>query len=145
MENSKLRLVHPFQCWCLLGRGIHKHYRLIDLFKAIKEKNRYNNQRTKCFCPKCDENGYVITGELSTTKLKHFIQSELSQQRKEIVEWSKQLIGKHNARILNEFQKQGTTEMPFIAYDERVCLIPAITIAMEETDDDIITKLSEEK
>lgn len=69
----------------------------------------------------------------------------LSQQRKEIVEWSKQLIGKHNARILNEFQKQGTTEMPFIAYDERVCLIPAITIAMEETDDDIITKLSEEK
>lgn len=71
-----------------------------------------------------------------------FIQSELSQQRKEIVEWSKQLIGKHNARILNEFQKQGTTEMPFIAYDERVCLIPAITIAMEETDDDIITKLS---
>ena len=93
----------------------------------------------------CDENGYVITGELRTTKLKHFIQSELSQERKEIVEWSKQLIGKHNARILNEFQKQGTTEMPFIAYDERVCLIPAITIAMEETDDDIITKLSEEK
>ena len=77
--------------------------------------------------------------------VKSFIESELSQQRKEIVEWSKQLIGKHNARILNEFQKQGTTEMPFIAYDERVCLIPAITIAMEETDDDIITKLSEEK
>lgn len=67
----------------------------------------------------------------------------LAQQRKEIVEWSKELIGKHNARILNEFQKQGTAEMPLIAYDERICLIPAITIAMEETDADIITKLSE--
>lgn len=40
-------------------------------------------------------------------------------------------IGKHNANILNEFQKQGTAEMPIIAYDERVCLIPAIEKAME--------------
>lgn len=52
--KAKLRLMHPFQCWCLYGRGIHKHFKLIDLFKAIKEKNRYNNQRTKCFCPRCD-------------------------------------------------------------------------------------------
>lgn len=40
-------------------------------------------------------------------------------------------IGKHNANILNEFQNQGTAEMPFIAYDERICLVPAITKAME--------------
>jgi len=40
-------------------------------------------------------------------------------------------IGKHNANILNEFQNQGTPDMPFIAYDERVCLIPAIEKAME--------------
>ncbi len=70
------------------------------------------------------------------------IETLFAQQKKEIVEWSKELIGKHNARILNEFQKQGTAEMPLIAYDERICLIPAITIAMEETDSDIITKLS---
>ena len=86
-----------------------------------------------------------VTMKNTYIDLKSFVRKTISQQRKEIVEWSKQLIGKHNARILNEFQKQGTTEMPFIAYDERVCLIPAITIAMEETDDDIITKLSEEK
>jgi len=45
----------------------------------------------------------------------------------------KEIIGKHNARILNQFQLQGTSEMPFIAYDERVCLIPAMTKATEET------------
>lgn len=41
-------------------------------------------------------------------------------------------IGKHNANILNKFQQQGTADMPMIAYDERVCLIPAIKKAMEE-------------
>jgi len=40
-------------------------------------------------------------------------------------------ISKYNACILNEFQKQGTSDMPFIAYDERVCLKPAIIKAME--------------
>lgn len=92
-----------------------------------------------------DFNGRESFAEFCVTNLKPYIQQELSQQRKEMVEWSKQLIGKHNARILNEFQKQGKKDMPFIAYDERICLIPAITIAMEETDADIITKLSEEK
>lgn len=82
---------------------------------------------------------------MSKSEAKRRLDDILLQQRKEIVEWSKQLIGKHNARILNEFQKQGTTEMPFIAYDERVCLIPAIALAMKETDDDIITKLSSEE
>lgn len=45
----------------------------------------------------------------------------------------KELIGKHNARILNNFQSQGTPEMPIIAYDERVCLIPAIDISTKQT------------
>lgn len=45
----------------------------------------------------------------------------------------KELIGKHNARILNNFQLQGTPEMPMVAYDERVCLIPAIDIATKQT------------
>lgn len=79
---------------------------------------------------------------MSKSEAKRRLDDILLQQRKEIVEWSKQLIAKHNARILNEFQNQGTADMPFIAYDERVCLIPAITLAMEETDEDIITKLS---
>lgn len=45
----------------------------------------------------------------------------------------KKIIGKHNARILNEFQLQGKPDMPLIAYDERICLIPAIIKATEET------------
>lgn len=98
-----------------------------DLFGEI-------NEWGYCDCESCND---------KIQKIKDFIQTLLSQQRKEIVEWSKELIRKHNARILNEFQKQGTADMPFIAYDERICLIPAITIAMKETDDDIITKLSE--
>lgn len=53
-DSCKLRLVHPFQCWCLSARGLHKHFKLKDYFKALKEKNRYANQRTKCYCPKCD-------------------------------------------------------------------------------------------
>jgi len=40
-------------------------------------------------------------------------------------------ICRYNAIILNEFQNQGTTDMPVIAYDEKVCLIPAIDYAMK--------------
>ena len=43
-------------------------------------------------------------------------------------------ISKHNAMILNEFQNQGKPDMPIIAYDERVCLIPAITRVMKSYD-----------
>ncbi len=53
--------------------------------------------------------------------------------REEMAEETRSLIEKHNARILNEFQAQGTPNMPMIAYDERVCLIPAMTKATEET------------
>ena len=45
----------------------------------------------------------------------------------------KKLIREHNARILNEFQLQGTADMPIIAYDERVCLKPAMEKATKET------------
>lgn len=45
--------------------------------------------------------------------------------------YTKEDIGRHNANILNEFQLQGTADIPMIAYDERVCLIPAIKKAME--------------
>ncbi len=44
--------------------------------------------------------------------------------------YTREDIGRHNANILNEFQKQGTETMPFIAYDERICLIPALESAM---------------
>ena len=44
--------------------------------------------------------------------------------------YTKEDIIKYNAEILNQFQQQGTAEMPMIAYDERVCLIPAIEEAM---------------
>lgn len=54
MNKAKIRLLHPFQCWCLNGRGIHKHFKLSDFFIARKECLRYNNQKTKCFCPQCD-------------------------------------------------------------------------------------------
>jgi len=45
--------------------------------------------------------------------------------------YTREDITKHNANILNEFQLQGTPEMPIIAYDERICLLPAIDKAMK--------------
>lgn len=44
--------------------------------------------------------------------------------------YTREDIGKYNANILNAFQSQGTSDMPIIAYDERVCLIPALEKAM---------------
>lgn len=54
MSKAKLRLIMPFSCWCLKGRGIHKHYKIPEIIKAREELKRYNNQGTKCFCPCCD-------------------------------------------------------------------------------------------
>jgi len=48
--------------------------------------------------------------------------------------YTREDIGKYNAHILNEFQNQGTPEMPFVDYDERVCLVPAIKKAMDLLD-----------
>lgn len=47
--------------------------------------------------------------------------------------YTKEDISKYNAEILNQFQLQGTADIPMIAYDERVCLIPAIEKAMKLT------------
>lgn len=47
------------------------------------------------------------------------------------------ILAKHNARILNSFQLQGNPNLPLIAYDERVCLIPAMEIATQETLEDL--------
>lgn len=55
---------------------------------------------------------------------------------------AEKIISEHNARILNEFQKQGTADMPLIAYDERVCLVPAIQIATKETKSSLTNLLS---
>jgi hypothetical protein len=45
MEKSqkkvRLRLLMPFQCWCLSGEEIHKHFKLLDFFKAKYEKKNY--------------------------------------------------------------------------------------------------------
>jgi hypothetical protein len=54
MSKAKINLLIATQTWCVSGRGLHKHYKFFNFIKAIKEKNRYNKQRTKCFCPKCD-------------------------------------------------------------------------------------------
>lgn len=59
----------------------------------------------------------------------NYVRSLREADRKRIVDE----IAKHNARILNHFQLQGTPEMPMIAYDERVCLVPAIEAATKET------------
>jgi hypothetical protein len=48
--------------------------------------------------------------------------------------YTKKDIAKYNANILNQFQLQGTSEMPFVAYDERICLVPAIEKAMDLLD-----------
>lgn len=53
-NRAKIRLIMPFQGWCVDGRGFHKHFPILSLIKAIQAKNKYNNQGTKCFCPKCD-------------------------------------------------------------------------------------------
>lgn len=76
------------------------------------------------------ESGKYENRELGLQAWLSFISNLLAEQRKKAVE---RVIGKHNARILNHFQLQSTSDMPMIAYDERVCLIPAIKKATEET------------
>lgn len=77
--------------------------------------------------------GINYTGEKdwALNKIKSLLSQSEQRVRKEMVE----VLGKHNARILNYFQQQGTPDMPMIAYDERVCLIPAIKKATHETCD----------
>lgn len=60
-------------------------------------------------------------------------QSGIDKPQRVSLDTFKEIVGQHNARILNQFQLQGTADMPIIAYDERVCLVPAIEIATKET------------
>jgi len=84
-----------------------------------------------------DIDGYIeyveFYGESFDIMMREALTSAIraAEERKE-GEW-REILGKHNARILNEFQKQGKPDMPFIAHDERICLIPAIEIATKET------------
>lgn len=64
------------------------------------------------------------------TKIVHLREQQAITSERERTE---KLISEHNTRILNAFQLQGNSEMPIIAYDERICLIPAIKIATKET------------
>lgn len=78
----------------------------------------------------CDE---LLRSGTNAEQVKDFIRTVREEAQREVLEEVKEIISKHNARILNQFQQQGTPEMPIIAYDERVCLIPAMTKATEET------------
>jgi len=77
--------------------------------------------------PSLEDRVEIIFKEFST------LLSKEKQWKDEMAGKIEEVISKHNARILNEFQKQGTPDMPFIAYDERICLIPAMRIATDET------------
>lgn len=74
---------------------------------------------------------WIIENKLG--EVKEFIRYLLSLQATQEREGIERIINEHNGRILNEFQLQGTADMPIIAYDERVCLKPAMKIATEET------------
>lgn len=53
-NRAKIRMLHPFQGWCVDGRGYHKHFGLFELATALKEMKKFNNQSTKIYCPHCD-------------------------------------------------------------------------------------------
>jgi len=70
MKNkAKLILVNPFKArywhlgtkgihkfyWLLKGRGIQERFKILDLYKAVKTRNKYNNQGTWCYCNNCDK------------------------------------------------------------------------------------------
>lgn len=52
--KAKIRLMMPFQGWCVSARGFHEHFSIWQYHLAKYAKRRYNTQRTKCFCPICD-------------------------------------------------------------------------------------------
>lgn len=75
-------------------------------------------------------------------KLETFLQSQLSTLLDEIEKENQKLIGRHNARILNQFQLEMKPDIPLVAYDERVALIPAIIKIAEETKEDNLSSLN---
>lgn len=68
-NKAKLILVHPFKSrywhlgtkgirklyWLLKARGIQERFKIFDLHKALKTKNKYNKQGTWCYCENCDK------------------------------------------------------------------------------------------
>lgn len=88
--------------------------------KEFDEAVKKQNNEGSPYWPDWDS----VKSFISTT-----IEKSLEEQRGRF----EKILGEHNNRILNEFQLQGKSDMPFIAYDERVCLVPAMTIATKET------------
>lgn len=71
-------------------------------------------------------------GKLSIITLKGNKKKMRNKLIKMLGGFTKEDISAYNASILNHFQLQGTPTMPLIAYDERICLIPAIEKAMND-------------
>lgn len=83
-------------------------------------------EHTKKDCPH-----YTFSAE------KSFLRSKLlelqAETEKRVSGEIKDILAKHNARILNEFQLQMKPDMPLVWFDERIVLIPAMDIATKET------------
>ena len=82
------------------------------------------------------DHGIIKNGDFTggiVKKVRSLLDSRYQEGVKAERERLKEIISSHNARIMNQFQLQGTPDMPIIAYDERVCLLPAITKATVET------------
>lgn len=60
--TATMRILLPFQGWCVEARGLHEHYKLAEFLKARKRRNSYNNQTCFIFCPQCDNE---LTGSKS--------------------------------------------------------------------------------
>lgn len=79
------------------------------------------------------EDGKYLKASEFTRELKSLVKSQIKSVEDKVRGEMENVISKHNARILNEFQLKGKPALPFITYDERVCLIPAMEIATKET------------
>lgn len=83
--------------------------------------------------PEAYGKGFADGRNAPSESLERVIAEAIAKERERWVKLAEGIISKHNARILNQFQLQGTKDMPMIAYDERVCLVPAMEIATKDT------------
>ena len=121
---------------------------MLNIQKFLEETDREFEKRP--FVNGLDE----IFGDLSEKKrsllikeyenIKSFYHTNRRALLEEVEREAREIVEKHNVRILNEFQLQGKPDMPMIAYDERVCLIPAMKKATEETLSSLASHLREE-
>jgi hypothetical protein len=106
-----------------------------DFDRYVKENPVVGTQETwrKRFDKESEENPLAWHIDTRDKWAKDFIskveQQAITRTRLEV----REIIGKHNAEILNEFQLQIKPEMPMICYDERIALIPAMEIATKKT------------